>query len=187
MLDLTSDYNASLFDGRGWHQPNFDLSDALKDELQATGRIRFDLRGIIQLNSGESYDGLDFNSRWMRDYPERVSIDIGQKAQEIHFLHSTSWGEATFGTEVARYVIHLADGSTNSVPLQWGVDVEDCWWSIDSAESKIRDKFALGLTTKIWENPSPEQVITSIDFISSKAAPAPFLVAITLDGEESGN
>jgi hypothetical protein len=41
----------------------------------------------------------------------------------------------------------------------------------------------VAFSEKIWRNPHPEKVITSIDFVSAKIEAAPFLLGVTVIDE----
>ena len=37
-----------------------------------------------------------------------------------------------------------------------------------------------------WENPRPDQVIQSLDYVSTMTDSAPFLLGVTLEGDPAG-
>jgi hypothetical protein len=190
-IDLSAHYNASLYDARGWH------SDASLRELPETfspGGVPFDIRGLIQLNSGvfppssgvES--GKDLTQIYPgKSFPERVEgIAIGREAKALHFLYSSIWGRAAAGVEVGRLVIHREDGSAEDVPLRFGEDVIDWFLSQNQALAPERVAWIGGRTLrtlqrKTWVNPSPGTRIERIDFIGGLGSAAPFLVAVTAE------
>jgi len=92
---------------------------------------------------------------------------------------------------VGTYVVHYTDGHQEEIPIVYGQDVRDwnsdadqrtdlsraviAWTAMNDAKHRVR----LFLTT--WLNPSPDVEVASIDYVSSMAESAPFLVAITAD------
>jgi hypothetical protein len=84
-------------------------------------------------------------------------------------------------------VFHYTDGTTVEEPVLWGRDVCD-WVQMED----LRDLRSLAwrgeqasLQEKSWTNPHPEKVLSHIEFISEKVLAAPFLMAITVQGESS--
>jgi hypothetical protein len=96
---------------------------------------------------------------------------------------------------IGEYVIHYADHTTASVPIEYGKDVRD-WWSWGNPVEVTRGKVAwegmnaysrteqqkIYLYLGTWENPKPEVKIQSIDYTSSATtSAAPFCLAITVE------
>lgn len=126
----------------------------------------------------------------------QVEIPVNQKSSAIHFLHSCHYGDEEAGAEVARYVIHFEDGSQELVPVIMGQDMVDNWLHVCRPEKLEgvknlvwQKKFSLddgigtlGLTQQTWNNQKhAEKIITHIDFVSTGARAAPYLLAVTLD------
>tara|TARA_B100000900_G_C20525394_1_gene693947 strand:+ start:16 stop:1224 length:1209 start_codon:yes stop_codon:yes gene_type:complete len=198
-IDLDRSYNASISHYSGWHadHENYDLR-FLPEKYDQTG-VPFDIRGIIQLNSGFYPDGRTINDFWGLtindiEYPDEVrNIKINSKANKIHFLTGLIYKNSiSDGATAANLIIHFEDGSNATMPLVVNKDVYN-WWSVHHAENGnikpenigfVGDNY-LGneriLTKPIWENPTPEKIITHIDFVSGKVAAGPFLVGITLE------
>ncbi|MCP5523421.1 MAG: hypothetical protein H7A46_17940 [Verrucomicrobiales bacterium] len=186
-IDLGAFYNAALTDS--WHQGNMEdntLRD-LPEGLQTFNDVQFDVRGIVQL-AGRSQVA---ESRVR--FPERVEgIPVGRTATALCFLHGTGW-KAPLDTNIGRYQVHYANGAQRNVHIVYGRDVRD-WWT-DTAEI-VGDELQVAWTGENhsspggpelrlyqtrWENPMPDQEITSIDFISAMSDSAPFLIAITAE------
>jgi hypothetical protein len=182
LIDLSEYYNASL--ALGWH-PGMDKNDLASlptGILQLGGRV-FDVRGIIQL-SGRNL------ARAGGRYPERINgVRIRQNCRQLHFLHASGWTTHD-GTRIGTYVVRWADGKQEEIPILYGQDVRD--WNADSDGKPVeRAKLAwsgmneakrrLRLFMTTWENPYPETQIFSIDYISTMADAAPFLVAISAE------
>jgi len=194
LIDLSASYNASLYDGRGWHSWAENSLAMLPETFAPVGAgsgaaTRFDLRGIVQLDSGDYPAGGDLNSLGY-SYPDAVKgIRVGLEAKALQFLVSlvnASTSTCPAGTEVARIVIHLADGTSDEVPLRMKEDVAD--WALWREEKLDPSRIAwksLSLSRHLslytWRNAHREKTIASLDFISGKKPAAPFLVAVTAE------
>ena len=191
-IDLSQHYNASIYDGRDWHADQH--ISMLPETFRPRDGIEFDLRGIIQLNSGtyplgsENISGRNFGTYVDRAYPNAVAgILVGQTVQRLHILSGCVYGRAPLGTEVARLTVRYDDGTTADIPLLEDVDTFD-WALIGDLENLdanvvawIQGQPRRALARKSWANPHPAKPIRSLDFVSSKAAAAPFLVAVTVE------
>ena len=94
------------------------------------------------------------------------------------------------GIEVAHYKVYYADGTEERIPVVYGRDtgrlkLEGLRERMDDPSRVVwqggTDGNSPGLVQFSWSNPHPEKVITQFDFVSAKAAAAPFLLAITLE------
>jgi hypothetical protein len=145
--------------------------------------------------------------------PTKVEgIKVGQVGVKLHFLHATEFGNGSKigqegkegdplfvadGTTIAEYKVHYEDGKTETIPVVYGQDVRD-WWFTEGTKGVTRGKVAwlgdnemakenkcrirLYLTT--WENPPPAKKIASIDYVRMGDSPAaPFCVAITVEAK----
>jgi WD40 repeat protein len=185
LIDLSQFYNASLTEP--WHPAaqGSDLSE-LPRGIQILTGIQFDVRGLIQVG---------YVSQQSENYPMEVTdIPIGRTCHKLHFLHSAIRA-AHFpdGVQIGTYVMHFANGGQVEFPIVIGQSVVD-WvsqpneepkeltvaWSGFSADSR-RNGRKIRLFKSTWENPTPAEVVRSIDFIATTFAPAPFLVAITME------
>jgi hypothetical protein len=181
LIDLTDYYNASLV--QSWHGgPRNNTLDVLPSGLLQFGGSVFDVRGIVQL-SGRGLQGAGGR------FPQQISgIRVAQTCRQLHFLHATGWPERE-GTRVGTYLVHYVDDRTQAIPIVYGDDLRD--WSAEadrsykikrgevvwSAINKAHVPVRLFKTT--WTNPWPTTEITSIDYLSTMAEAAPFLLAIT--------
>jgi type II secretory pathway pseudopilin PulG len=186
LIDLSRHYNAAL--SESWHPPGPGGAPAnnlewLPSGVQKFGGVEFDVRGLIQLRSKQ------MNAP---RYPLNVNnIKVDQKAGKLHFLHSTGWS-APDGTPVCNYVVHYANGKTETFTVKYGDHVID-WvnqaapqdtasivaWSGRSPVNNSQTQLQIYKT--VWTNPQPDQTITSIDFVAANQDPAPFLIAITAE------
>ena len=97
------------------------------------------------------------------------------------------------GTKVGSYVIRYTDGSTHTVPVNYGKDVQDWWMNEEVTEGSglvvawkgvnqaSPSGPAIGIYKTTWLNPDPDKTIASIDYRSAMTDAAPFLIAITLE------
>jgi hypothetical protein len=140
-------------------------------------------------------------------HPEKVEgISVGSKCLKLHILHATCFGggpnkpgnqlHVADGTVIGKYVIHYSDGTGEDISIVYGEDVRD-WFYVDDEAKTTRGKIvwngengrAVEVGAKIrlymmsWENPHPEKVIASIDYVGKKSETpaAPFCMAITLE------
>lgn len=190
-LDLSLYYNGALTNswmGTGGTGHINDLAALAPLGTKELGGVRFDVRGVVQLAGRRMPDGHDF--------PPRVDgIAVGATAQRLHFLHATGWGSQPRGTLIGHYQVHYAGGRTARIDLRVGDDLWD-WWSYPqfpqatrnsevvwtgSNEASRQFKAQLQLFKTTWPNPHPDLEIQTIDFVSALNAPAPFLVAITVE------
>jgi WD40 repeat protein/tetratricopeptide (TPR) repeat protein len=193
LIDLSPHYNASLYDPRAWHDGGeVSTLKSLAETFRPRGGIDFDIRGLIQLNSGlysaaagEYLSGKDVGTAVMHPYPDEVSgIRVGLATPALHFLLSTIHGRVPSGIEVARIVVHYEDGSRAEIPLNFGEDVAD--WAYSQALARERIAWQGGrpvryLSLKSWRNPHPGKPIRHLDFISTRQEAAPFLAGVTAE------
>ncbi|MBN1556273.1 MAG: hypothetical protein JXA11_16150 [Phycisphaerae bacterium] len=115
--------------------------------------------------------------------PEIKDIAVNRNAWRVYFLHTLAW--ATPG-EAARYVVHYADGSTETIPLISGKNIGDWWKPAGVPDAKIgwigknASSSSVGAYVQAWRNPRPGVKITSIDFISPRNDPVPVLIGVTI-------
>ncbi len=184
LLDLSAFYNADP--DKGWTDSNpLNSLATLPKGLQKLGGTAFDVRGLIQLGCSKAPS---------RVFPAEVKgIKAGRSCRRIHFLHaaSMSWG-TVWGTTIARIVVHRLGSDLVEIPVRFGLDVRD--WQVhpkqqpsgtDPATIAWQGTNALGTAIQLfkttWENPHPGLTVESLDYVSSLATAAPFLVAITTE------
>ncbi len=191
LLDLTGFYNATLTES--WHGRTGNDLAALPKGLQTFAGVEFDVRGIVQLGS---------KSESAANYPAQIQgIKVRQKGQRLHLLHAAGFGSAADeGKQIGACVVHFATNNMRlEIPIVYGREVLN-WqaqaeepapgktlkvaWTGENAVSKqARGSVRLFLTT--WTNPVPAVEIESIDYVSSMGMAAPFLIAITVDNDNS--
>jgi hypothetical protein len=186
LIDLGAWFNAPLTESwQGDANIGNDLRELPRGVHEFAG-VPFDARGVVQLE----------NPRWPGRFPTNVSgIKIGRRCRRLHFLHSTSW-TAPDGAEIARFVIHFSDGQKAELPVRYGEQVRDWWewpkepelkatnsvvaWRGTSPLAAANNVVSVRLFKTAWDNPDPDVMIESIDFVSALAT-APFLLAITAE------
>ena len=187
MVDLSKYYNGAL--NETWHKGGMS-NNTLKDlprGIQTLGGTSFDIRGIVQLSGKQAERELSVL------FPEEAAnITVQQKGQKVHFLHCCGWPSPK-GTTIGTFVIHYRNEETRSVPIVYGVDVQDWWMNEDvTSDSKLNvvwrgknhsapDGPPIGVCKTTWVNPLPGIEIDHIDYESAMTNSAPFLIAITVE------
>ncbi len=112
-------------------------------------------------------------------------IPVNHKAEKLWFLHSACWTPGNNRLVVAKYLIHYADSTTETIPIVNGLDVGD-WWRpeplphAELAWSGHNLKHSgLGLWSLGWDNPYPEKSIKSISVIGNLTQTQFILLGIT--------
>ena len=187
LLDLTPFYNAGL--DESWHGAAGNNLTALPKGLQTLAGVEFDVRGIVQLRS---------QSPSSTNFPAAVQgIPVHQKCRQLHFLHAAGFGNpGDEGKQLGTYVVHFTTNPMRlEIPIRYGHEVRD-WhsvaggppapkelqeaWKGQNAVSKSAGR-SIRLFLTSWTNVAPDLEIASIDYVSSLAGPAPFLIAITAE------
>jgi len=120
---------------------------------------------------------------------EVTGIPVGSKADRLYFLSTTAFGERE-GRKAGEYVVHYEDGTSERVDLVYGQTISawDAPRPGNRTRSAWRGKTLAGViirvNTLVWDNPSPDKVIKSLDFLAADGQAAPTLIAIT--GETGG-
>ena len=120
--------------------------------------------------------------------PDAVrGIAAGCKAEALYFLHAGAW--VAKDAEGFRYVVHYADGTSETAPMVGARDFGD-WW-IDTrrlglaSTARCRTGWvnseSKGFHVLRWENPHPEKTIATIDVESACGETIPIIEAITVE------
>jgi WD40 repeat protein/predicted Ser/Thr protein kinase len=175
---------------------DFDRNDEdfrnLPQGLVAFHGIDFDVRGIVLLRRWDDRGGV-LQQRWDQLPREVRGIPIGQKCRRIHVLHGASL-RMDEGGPIGAYICRYADGTSQTLDIRYGLDLR-CYSSEggDPKEEPERGRLAwqgktplsrpglVRLYLRTYDNPRPDEEITSIDFVSRMSGSAPFLVAMTLE------
>jgi hypothetical protein len=163
--------------------------------VQVFDGLPFDVRG-----RGCLYGEKEFN--WNRassptnafEYPDFIGLPVGRTFDELHVLDACRWADVQ-GQTIAYVRLNYADGTRVELPVKFGVQVRD-WQRLRSEEketltdpdSKIiwRNDRLTGLkgTTRLFksrfENPYPQKVVDTIDFISTRHLASYEIVAATV-------
>jgi hypothetical protein len=195
-VDLAPKANMKRADNFGRGGDGNDLKDLGNDSRTLAG-VNFKLgESVLQLNS----------KVLTKQRPTKIEgIKVGNLARKVHILHATGYGNVppdsplyiADGTKIAEYKIRYDDGKTAVIPVVYGEDVRD-WWFSEGDKGVSRGKLAwqgdnelakgfnkrLRLFLTTWDNPHPTKKIASIDYAKVGEGPAaPFCVAITLEAK----
>ena len=191
LVDLTGKFTAPLTEQ--WHPDATGLPEggnhlqSLPQGVQKLGGTEFDVRGLIQVTGTQA----EFSGAGFPD--AQADIKIGQKCKRLHMLQGTGW-RTEDGTLLGKYVLHYAGGETATLNIVYGIDVRDWWTSTGEPKEAQTAKIAwtgsnpatqatgasLRLFERSYENPKPDSLIESMDFVSAHSDSAPFLLAVTL-------
>ena len=193
--------NAALTDSlRGPGDTNGNTLSKLTRGIHIFGGVPFDVDGRAQLIGRKL---LETNAA----FPVRArTLEIARKCRRIHLLHGASGiSPEMTGAEIARLVIHYADGSQARIPIVAGANVRDWWGPIYETEAgaNARNPSAAGselawtgtnpwieqekpeqslrLYKSTFENPRPGVEIKAIDYASTGTDAAPFLLGLTVE------
>jgi hypothetical protein len=163
LIDLSAYYTSSLEEGG---------LAALPKGVQAYDRAAFDVRGMIRLAGQKPSAHSDAVK----------AIAIHHKAEKIDFLHGAA-GTVEEDTLIGDYVLHYANGETKKIPLVYGRNIKN---SFDGNSGYVLTDAVTAWTDEAVQvfkytayNPLPGSEVKTMDFISSNAPAAPFLIAIT--------
>ena len=185
LIDLWSVYYAGLDEALARQVGDLDLGPVPRGCQELDG-VEFDLRGLVRLANSFSPDQ-------PQPFPQKVEgIPVRQLCRRLHFLHAADTIEAD-GAQIGSYVAHCADGKREEIPIIYGRDVVA--WNLDPPRTNSLPHLAwkdhnrryvpVQLFMSTWDNPRPEVMIETIDFVSNNAKAAPFLVAITAEPQIS--
>jgi hypothetical protein len=163
-----------------------DLAE-LKEGKQTLEGLKFNIgKSLIQLANDNLKDQL----------PEKVEgIKVEAKFAKLHILQATGHSVED-DTVIAKYVLHYADKSEETIEVVYGKDVRD-WWRGGDVKEPTRGKVAwkgsnesaksngasIWLFSFTWKNPKPDKKVVSIDYVSTLTGAAPFVVAMTLEDD----
>jgi serine/threonine protein kinase len=188
-VDLSGFYNAALTDD--WMR-DFEGNNlaTLPPGWHRFARAYFMVHGLIQLRGAYS------ESRQL-DYPAAVeAIPVRRRCTRLYFLHGTVWPTER-SQHVAAYVVHYFDGRQEEIPVRYGEEIKNWWWASGDAVTvdhaalawigtngyagSVDKQVKVRLYCLTWNNPFPDEAITSLDFVSTGSASCPFLVAVTAE------
>jgi hypothetical protein len=155
---------------------------------QVLAGVPFEIEGKIEVTGlGAARDD--------KFFPTRVSgIKIARKADRLHVLHGTGYNDAD-GAPIAKLTLNYADGRSHALPLIYGVHTRN--WYVESGErtgtttdtnsavawmgTPENSGLKLRLFKTAFDNPYPDNEISTIDFVSLFSRATPVIVAMTLE------
>src|SRR5262249_45176350 len=144
-LDLDAHANQTLKDNFGSGREGNNLAG-----LRTGGRTFAGVNFVI----GEGV--LQLGSKLLKaEKPAKVEgIRVGRTVAKLHILHATGYGrgqtddgqegDTTFvkdGILIAEYKVRYEDGSAETIPVVYGEDVRD-WWFTENSKGVTRGKVA---------------------------------------------
>jgi hypothetical protein len=158
------------------------------------------VEGLVQLS------GKSLISIFHKNFPVEVDgIAIHQRCTKIYLLHAGDWVDtAEFGTTVARLVLHYGNGSQGQIDIVAGRDVfefwsplfttgadpkysrmspdtERAWTGSNRFLEEIWPDESLTLYKSTFTNPQPDLTVSTVDYVSTMTATAPFMVGLTVE------
>ena len=200
-IDLKPYVNAALTDSPASPAGNYDNNLAsLPPGVNVYGGVPFDVEGLIQLS------GKSLISIFHKDFPVEVDgIAIHRRCAKIYLLHAGDWIDVPdFGKIVAKLVLHYKDGSQRQIDIVAGRDVFDFWSPLfttgaDPGYSRMSPDTERAWTgsnrylEQLWPdeslilykssfaNPQPDLTVSTVDYVSTMTATAPFMVGLTVE------
>ncbi len=186
LVDLGPYFNTSLDDN--WFDHAGHNFQEVPKGVRVLDGTTFELRGLIQLAGTQSLKiaGVAL--------PEAVKgIKVGRKGAKINFLQACGFSAPT-GKEIGQYVVHYANGQSRTAPIVYGKNVLD-WWGHPGTDPNLPEGkevwkgncpspasmgFYIHMIRFTWDNPLPDEEITTIDFVSDVVEAAPQLMAMTV-------
>jgi len=194
-IDLNKHYTALLtnsLNSPAYVEEN-NLASLPKGRSTFSG-VPFEVGGLLQLSGKKLQE-------WGRnEYPEAIKdIKISKSCRRLHLLHSAGGVYDPEGVTIAKIVVHYVDKSQQELNIITGVHVRD-WWgdpkqAITGKNSVLTwtgtnpalAKYsgpkprALRIYKTTFENPQPEVVIATIDYVSTMQNSSPFLIGLTIE------
>ncbi|MBR1609152.1 MAG: beta-galactosidase trimerization domain-containing protein, partial [Kiritimatiellae bacterium] len=143
---------------------------------------------FIRPDQNEERACIVLKSAHLPDLPDAVrGIEVGARVEALWFLHAGAWLEA-MTDEAFSYVVHYADGTTETAPMMPKTDFDD-WWVRSRGKPPATARCRVGWTNSEkkgfyvlrWENPHPEKTVATIDVESAGTNVAPLVAAITAE------
>jgi hypothetical protein len=192
-----------------------DLDSHMNRDLTENTTVAGGTNSLAQLPTGEqTLAGVKFRvgpgmiqlgGRSVASYPEKVEgIVVDGTFKKLHLLHSTQYGRGKRGdrafvddgVQIGQYIVHYDDGSNEEIPIIYGEDVRD-WFFSEGDKEPSRSKIAwkgdnefakkigsrLRLYVSTWTNPKPDKRVLKIDYVSNKSetAAAPFCISMSVE------
>jgi hypothetical protein len=185
LIDLTNHYSCSLTNavnmGRLKVHPN-NLEEFPEGEGEFGG-VLFAVHGMIQLGGA---------------YPRECrGIKLGMRMRALHILHGTA-GLRDDGTEIARLILHYANGEEHELAINYGEHARDWWawkegedphvgpgselaWTGSNRYAKTKN-VGLRIYRSTFLNPFPDKAIETIDYVRLPSTGlTPFMLGLTIE------
>lgn len=134
-------------------------------------------KGVVTLRGGDHCPFLP---------GEVKGIQVGRKADRLWFLHTACWAiDDKVHAELGRYVVRYEGGATATVPLRYGLELQDWWNPGPLPNSRVGwtgqnlMHSPIGVWVTAWENPNPDRRIESIDLVGNLSGTQIVLLGIT--------
>jgi hypothetical protein len=167
---------------RGWilKGPDIDLQN-LRTGVIRLGAYTFDVQGAVMLRGSRPA---------AKDLPNRATVEVNRRADALAFLHTTGWPGALAREVIGHYEVAYADGTTVSVPLEYGRNIRAWTDTVPSSmilapgfSGQTRDGLAVNVPVLEWTNPKPDTVIRSVTLVSDGKNANPTLIGLTVIGD----
>ncbi|CAN5906619.1 hypothetical protein BH24DEI2_BH24DEI2_23030 [soil metagenome] len=175
LIGLNPYGNLNFRDGFLGLEPGYALEPMLATDRFAGAR--FSLGDAVALRG---------THRRTQAYPQAVDIALGLQAGSLAFLQTTGWS-APVGSEVGRYVVHYADGGTETFPLVYGENIAAWTETVTSSINLLQgwsgrtlNGLPVAVNAFFWTNPRPDVVINSVEFVSDGLLANPVLLGLTV-------
>ncbi len=196
-----------------WELPYFD-EDSNKQRTPNLGPFFKDQHGVVRELAGTSWwinglvqiqsqffetPGLNkYHQPSSQDHPTaRFNLGVHRRFNSVRWLQGTLWVDS-FGEPVGFLVWRYENGTVESTPIRYGIDVARFWcddlqkgdeqlvrdfvvpvWSERQSREQVGIERELRLYQQSWTNPHPELEVTTLDFVAATNSPAaPFLVSM---------
>ena len=186
MLDLRPVANTDQFKAPfGVPNPGKFLFTGLPVGCRTIAGVPFEIIDPAE-NEGRGFVVLDSpRAPRNRDWPHQIEVPVGQAAKRAFFLGNVhGWSSQDAGTgewgAVAEYVIHYADGQTQTVPLITGRTIDE-WASPPEAEDVFLGPKGDPWHVNVIGVELRDAVVDKIVFRDLDTPCAPVLVGITLE------
>ena len=193
-VDISKQANQYRTD-QGWYGDKAHSFAALPGGKQTLAGVNYD---IYHFTTSPVPESIMLNGNGIPGkLPDSVTgIPVNQKADALFFLQSARIEQPLSADdiknnrkfEIADYIIHYADGKTEKVPVYESVDVDNYMQPTPTAlpgaqiawTAAYADKTSAVAYSMQWNNPHPDDTITSIDLVYGPDRRAvPSLLAIT--------
>jgi len=190
-------YEVGEIGGQPYYTAKLLDSGSLTQQITERKTVKDRVRLFLKVCQAVAYAHI-WRHAWQR-IPARVEgIPVQQEVRKLHVLHGTACTEPSVeeGAEIARFVWHYDTGTEES-PVFYGQDVRHWWWRPEdavgptSARSRVvwtgsnpiarEQGYQLRLYLTTIENPRPQELVKSLDYVSAMSDSAPFLIALTVE------